>query len=128
METPPLRKPKLHFDSAARPEGVTFDDGKTERRNFPWMTHVVSRWVYEEPDTIRGKIGECIITLRGHNLGPLFLALEDHTLMRVRAQPSLADQRENERDPFVIEIRFVGPLGAIVEGKKPAQIEFDLGK
>lgn len=128
MEPNPLRKPKLHFDSAPRPDGVTFDDGKTERRNFPWMTHVVTRWVYDEPDTIRVKIGECIITLRGHNLGPLFIALEEHTLLRVRAQPGLADQRENERDTFVVEIRFAGPLGGMAETKKPAQIEFDLGK
>jgi len=37
MEPNPLRKPKLHFDSALRPDHVTFDDAKTERRNFPWV-------------------------------------------------------------------------------------------
>jgi len=128
MEPNLLRKPKLHFDSAPRPEAVTFDDGKTERRNFPWMTHVVTRWAYEEPDMIRVKIGECMVTIRGHNLGPIFQALEEHTLMRVRAQPGLADQRENERDTFVVEIRFAGPLGGDAESKRSAQIEFDLGK
>jgi hypothetical protein len=46
---------------------------------------------------------------RGHNIGPLFLAVEDHTLMRVRAQPDLEHDDERVIDTFALEIRFTQP-------------------
>ena len=44
MEQPVLRKPRNCFDTTPRPSHVTFDDGKHERRNFPWGHYVVARW------------------------------------------------------------------------------------
>ena len=105
----PLRKPKLHFDMAANPSHVTFDDGKELRRNIPWLHYVEARWAYGEPDVLKMEIGEWLVILRGHNLAPLFLAIEDHTLMRVRAQPDLAQEREREADTFVVELCFSKP-------------------
>ncbi len=106
--TPPtaLRKPKLHFDTAAHPSHVTFDDGKEMKRNLPWQHYVEARWEYGEPDLVKVKIGGWVVVIRGHNLGPLFVAMEDHTLTRVRAQPALDGDREREMDTFVTMIRF----------------------
>lgn len=106
MERAPLRKPKLYFDTMAHPSHVTFDDGVEERRNLPWMNYVEARWDHPEPELIKIEIGERVVFLRGHNLGPLFAAIEEHTLCRVRAQPALAMNREHECDTFVSEIRF----------------------
>jgi hypothetical protein len=66
------RKPKLHFDVAANPSHVTFDDGKEQRRNIPWLHYEQACWDYAEPDTIRMEIGDCVVVIRGQNLGPLF--------------------------------------------------------
>ena len=102
----PLRKPKLHFDVGANPSHVTFDDGKELRRNIPWLHYVEARWAYGEPDVLQMEIGDWLVILRGHNLAPLFLAIEDHTLLRVRAQPELAQDQEREADTFVIGLSF----------------------
>lgn len=106
MERVPLRKPKLYFDTMAHPSHVTFDDGVEERRNLSWMNYVEARWTHSEPELIKIEIGERVVFLRGHNLGPLFAAIEEHTLLRVRAQPAMEADREHECDTFVSEIRF----------------------
>lgn len=126
MSAPILsRKPKLHFDTSASPSHVTFDDGKNQRRNFPWMHYIEGRCDYHEPDAIRVEIGEWLIVLRGHNLGPLFVAIEDKTLTRVRAFPEFSKERERESDSFVTEIRFGKPLPKM-PGGSGGQISFDL--
>jgi hypothetical protein len=125
--TTPLRKPKLHFDTAAHPSHVTFDDGKELKRNIPWLHYVEARWEYGEPDILKIEIGGWLVVIRGHNLGPLFSALEDHTLMRVRAQPDLGQDREREMDTFVIELRFTKPPAGGLGVKRGGQVEFDLG-
>jgi hypothetical protein len=100
------RKPKLHFETADAPSHVTFDDGKVHRRNVTWLHYVSARWDYAEPDVIKIEMGDCVVLLRGHNLEPLYHAIEDRTLARVRAQPQLEREREREMDTFVVEIRF----------------------
>jgi len=124
--TPLLRKPKLHFDTAANPSHVTFDDGKELRRNIPWLQYVEARWEYGEPDMVRIEIGEWLVVLRGHNLGPLFVAIEDRTLMRVRVQSGLEQDRDREADTFVTELRFTKPPAGGIGGKRRGQIELDL--
>jgi hypothetical protein len=126
MDRPTQRKPKLYFDAAANPSHVTFDDGKEQRRNIPWLHYVEARWDYAEPDTIKMEIGDWLVIISGHNLAPVFLAIEDHTLMRLRAQPELGDDREREIDTFATEIRFTKPPAAN-GAKRRGQIEFDLG-
>ncbi len=123
MERAPLRKPKLYFDTMAHPSHVTFDDGVEERRNLPWMSYVEARWDHSEPELIKFEIGERVVFLRGHNLGPLFAAIEDHTLFRVRAQPALGTDREHEGDTFVSEIRFAVKQKPVAGGKRPEQGE-----
>ncbi len=123
----PLRKPKLHFDTGANPSHVTFDDGKELRRNIPWLHYVEARWAYGEPDVLKMEIGEWLVILRGHNLAPLFLAIEDHTLMRVKAQPDLAQEREREADTFVTQVEFSKPPPGAAGAKRRGQIEFALG-
>lgn len=54
-----FRKPKLLFDVVANPSHVTFDDGKEQRRNIPWLHYVEARWDYAELDTIKLEIGDC---------------------------------------------------------------------
>lgn len=128
MTTAPIvRKPKLHFDTEANPNHVTFDDGKESRRNIPWSQYTEARWEYAEPDIIFIEIGEWVVTLQGHNLGPLFLAIEMCTLVRVRAQPNLGQDRERESDTFVTELRFTKPPAGGIGEKRCRQIELDLG-
>ena len=107
-----LRKPRQHFDLAAHPSHVTFDDGKELRRNLAWMNYTEARWEYAEPDSIKVEIGDWLIVISGYNLAPLFAALEEQTLVRVRAQPELKLDRERESDTFATAIRFLkAPVG-----------------
>lgn len=127
MERAPLRKPKLYFDAGANPSHVTFDDGKDQRRNLPWMHYVEARWDYAEPDTIKIEIGDWLVIVRGHNLAPLFLAIEEHSLVRLRAQPELHTDREHEADTFAVEIRFTKPPANPFGKRPPVQLELDTG-
>jgi len=106
MEAASFRKPKLHFDVVANTHHVTFDDGKNQRRNVPWMHYIQARWDHTNLDTITIEIGECVVTILGHNLGALFLAVEERTLARIRALPLLMQDRDREHDSFATEIRF----------------------
>jgi len=128
--TPPtlLRKPKLHFDTTANPSHVTFDDGKDMRRIIPWPHLVEARWAYAEPDVVKIEIGEWLMVLRGHNLGPLYVAVEEKTLLRVRAQPELGQDREREMDTYVTEVRFTKTPAVGLGVKGRGQVEFDLGE
>jgi hypothetical protein len=125
MDRSPLRKPKLYFDTAAHPSHVTFDDGKEQRRNFPWMHYTEARWDYGEPDTIKMEIGDWLVLIRGHNLAPLFQAIEEHSLARLRAQPELEQDREHEADTFAVEVRFLKPPSGPAAGKR-GQVELEL--
>lgn len=107
------------------PSHVTFDDGKEQRRNLPWVDYAEARWEYAEPDTIRMEIGDWLVVVRGHNLGQLFQAIEEQTLLRIRAQPQLAEDRERESDTFATEIRFL--RAGTIARKRKGQGEFNLG-
>ena len=124
MERTTLRKPRLHFDVADNPSHLTFDDGKEQRRNIPWLHYTGARWEYDEPDTIRMEIGDWLVVIRGHNLGHLFQSIEDQTLMRIRALPELAEDVSRETDTFATEIRFL--RAANKSGKRNRQAELDL--
>lgn len=127
--TPPtlLRKPKLHFDTTANPSHVTFDDGKGMRRTIPWPHLVEARWESAEPDIVKIEIGEWLMVLRGHNLGPFYAAIEEKTLLRVHAQPVLEQEREREIDTYLTEVRFTKPPPGGLGVKRGGQVEFDLG-
>lgn len=118
-----LRKPRLHFETADAPSHVTFDDGKVQRRNVSWLHYVSARWDYAEPDVIKIEIGDCVVLLRGHNLGPLYQAIEDRTLARVSAQPQFERERERESDAFVVEIRFAEARKATAGSRPASQME-----
>jgi hypothetical protein len=128
MTTPTtLWKPKLHFDTDANPSHVAFDDGKEVRQVVPWLHFVNARWDYDEPETIKMKIGEWIVVMYGHNLGPLYLAIVERTLVRVRAQPDLAGDQKCELDTFVTSLRFTEPPSGGMGAKGRKQIELGLG-
>lgn len=125
MDRLTLRRPKLHFDVGAGPSHLTLDDGQALRRNLPWVDYVQARWEYAHPDVIHLEIGDWLVAIRGHNLDPLFAAIEEHTLLRVRAQPDLERDGEHELDTFVTKIQFLEPPpggGLRCRG----QMEFDL--
>ena len=124
MDRSTLRKPRLHFDVAANPSHITFDDAKEQRRNIPWLHYTEARWEYDDPDTIRMEIGECCVVIRGHNLGPLFRSIEEQTLMRICARPELTENVSCETDTFATEIRFL--RCANKSGKLNGQPELDL--
>lgn len=125
MERNAFRKPRQYFDTAPRPSHVTFDDGKSQRRNLPWLHYVETRWDYEEADTLKVLIGDWLVVIIGHNLAALFLAIEDHLLTRIRAQPELARDRNHDVDSFATQIRFLPAPEP--KGRRKGQIEFDLG-
>ncbi|HVZ65040.1 MAG TPA: hypothetical protein VG838_13410 [Opitutaceae bacterium] len=125
-DKPVQRKARFYFDTAASPSHVTFDDGKEERQNFPWSLYVKASWSHTELDLIRVEIGDYLVLLRGHNLGPLFLAIEDRALNRVRARPDLEDDRANEPDSFVTGVLFQKAEPASPLGGKGKQSEIAL--
>ena len=121
-----LRKPRHHFDIAAHPSHVTFDDGKELRRNLAWMNYTEARWEYAEPDIIKVEIGDWLIVITGYNLAPLFVVLEEQTLLRLRAQPQLKLDREREGDTFATAIRFLKGAAGNRTPQSMGQIEFGL--
>ncbi len=124
MEKPVFRKPRMYFDTATRPQHVTFDDGKALKRNFPWGHYVEARWDYAEPDTIKITIGNWLVVIAGYNLDPLYVAIEEHSLTRVGAHPEFEENAEHSDDTFATEIRFMRAPDA---KPKKGQAEFDLG-
>ena len=122
-----LRKPKLHFDTMKHPGHVTFDDSKVSRLNLPWSHFEEARWAYAEPDVIHVQIGTYVVVIHGHNLGALFASVEDHTLLRVKAQPELSLDAEREPDTFVTELRITAAPPRVPQGRKGEQLDFDLG-
>jgi hypothetical protein len=120
-----LRKPRNLFETTAHPNHVNFDDGRILKRNFPWNHYLEARWAYGEPDTIQVLIGDWLVVIHGHNLAPLFAALEEQTLLRLRAQPN-GDDREREPDSYVTNIVFVKAVES--SSKRPPQGEFDFTK
>jgi len=124
MEPIAFRKARQHFETATNPPHVTFDDGKSLRRNLPWSHFVEARWSYMSPDIIEIEIGIWIVMISGYNLQPLFEAIEDQTLVRLQAKPELEQGRERDTDTFVTTIRFVRPSAIDMSGgkKKPSQL------
>jgi hypothetical protein len=82
----------------------------------------------ENPQQLGGKsrVGDWLIVITGYNLAPLFVVLEEQTLLRVRAQPELKLDREKEADTFATAIRFLkAPIGNRT-GKATGQSELGL--
>jgi hypothetical protein len=123
MEQPVFRKPRQFFDTAQRPSHVTFDDGKHERRNYPWAHYVEGRWSYGEPETIKLTIGDWLVVIMGHRIEVLYRAIADHTLAWVCAHPEFVGDADHDPDSFATEIRF---LQAPAPTKRKGQIELDL--
>jgi hypothetical protein len=123
MDKPTQRKPKPYFDTAANPSHVTFDDGLEDCCSLPWMSFVQARRARSEPNTIKVQIGDFVVVITGHNLAPLFLAIEDRTLTRICAHPEFRQDREREIDTFAVEIRFAKPPSKN-SGKQGGQLEF----
>lgn len=122
-----LRKPKLHFDTVQHPNHVTFDDGRAVRRNLPWCRFIEARWDYREPDVLQVEIGAWLVVIQGHNLGALFATVEDHSLIRVKAQPELSLDAERELDTFVSAIRFTPMPSRAPHEHRGDQTEVELG-
>lgn len=121
-----LRRPVMHFDVGAGSSHVTFDDGQSLRRNLPWFDFVEARWQYDDPESIALEIGAWLVQIRGHNLDPLFAAIEEQTLVRVRARPQLDGNPVNLADSFVTMIQFSKSVVAPVP-RRHGQLEIDLG-
>jgi len=122
----PLRKPRNFFETSSHPSHVTFDDGHQLKRNLPWLHYVEAKWAYGEPDAIQVFIGDWRVDLQGHNLASLFAALEEQTLLRVRAQPDASD-RDREPDSYVTNIAFTN-VAESPPKRPPPQGELDFSK
>jgi len=124
MERLAFKKPRQHFEVATHPSRVTFDDGKIER-SLPWISCGEVTRDSSDPDIIRVEIGDWIVVLRGYNLEPLFNALEEQSLVRLRAAPELAQNSERDSDSFVTQIRFMRAMALGPKAKNSPQM--DLG-
>ena len=100
------RNPKLHFDTMPGALHVTFDDAHSCKCNFPWTHFNLARVDSHERQSIKFSIGECLVTLDGNNLEPLFEAIETQTLLRVKALPDLDNDTERVNDTYVTAIKF----------------------
>ena len=101
------RKPKLYFDTVANAHTMSFDDGSIHRRNYPWLQYAETRWERSDESTLLIKIGEVVVKLRGHNLGPLYAAIADHSFCQVKAMPAFENDPDKMMDTYVIEIEFL---------------------
>lgn len=120
----PNRKPQLCFDVSPHPEHVTFDDGKGQRRNLPWMRYSETLWDYEaEPDVLKVLISDWMIVIMGQRLGPLYQAIETRSLVRLCAFPKYQNQIERSMDTFATAIAFLRP---IEPPKRKGQSQLDL--
>jgi hypothetical protein len=128
MDQPYQRKPRMGFDTGRHQNAnhVTFDDGAEIARNFPWTHFVEARWSRLEPDLIEVDIGEWSVAIRGHNLGPLFEAIEDQTLLRIRPRLEMQGPPDWTIDTFATEIRF-RKTGPSLPVRRRGQAELDLG-
>lgn len=120
------RKPRLFFDEEVHPANVTFDDGRSSRRNLPWSHFRSADWDYADPTAIHVEIGDWHIAIGGHNLGPLFGAIESARLARVRAYPDFADDHAHDADVFATSIRFVHLSFASPTREQAAQLRLPI--
>lgn len=90
------------------------------------MRYAGTDWSYAEPEMIRMEIDEWSVLICGHKLGPLFVAIEDHTLARVRAHPEWEHDRDHEPDTFVTSIRFVRQSALNTPGKQNRASQLNL--
>lgn len=122
-------KGRCFYDTDARPPSVTFDDGKDCRRNFPWMRYAGSHWSYAEADVIRIEIDEWVVLLKGHNLAPLFAAIQAQTLKEIGVHPEWENEPTRANDTFATKIQFA-KLAAFAPPPKqraPSQMQMRLG-
>ena len=119
----PIRKPRLFFDEDVHPANITFDDGRSSRRNLPWSHYRSAHWGYDDPTLIRVEIGDWQVVIGGQNLGALFGAIESARLMRVRAYPDFADDLAHDTDVFATSIRFVHLSSASPKRGHASQLE-----
>lgn len=129
MDRLSFRKPRNHFDTLPHPGCITFDDGKVMRRTLPWIHFGEARWTYAEPDVIYIEIAGFLVSIIGYNLGPLFTALEEHQLLRVRAHPEFATSTDHTQDSFATQIRFsnLPSIRAKTKGHKLPQLDLEIG-
>lgn len=120
------RKPRLFFDEEVHPANVTFDDGRSSRRNLPWSHYRSAQWGYDDPTVIRVEIGDWHVVLVGHNLGPLFGAIESARLVRVRVYPEFADDLAHDTDVFATSIRFLHLTSVTSKNGGPTQLRFPI--
>lgn len=121
-----LRKPRMYFDEATHATGVTFDDGQRCRLNMPWSHFRCADWEYADPTIIRVEIGDWQVVVSGHNLAPLFEAIEEARLKRVRAHPELKDDPAHEADVFATCIQFIPQSSASPKRGQAAQLHFPI--
>ena len=122
----PIRKPRMFFEQENRPANVTFDDGDCARKNLPWSHFYSADWNYADPTAIRIEIGDWQVVISGHNLEPLFGAIEAARLARVRAYPEYEHDPTHETDVFAISIRFIHLASASPKRGHAAQLRLPM--
>ena len=122
MEKIVPRKPRMYFDASPRASHVTFDDGKV-RPNVPWTHYAKGEWNHDTPNTIKLTMGDFVVVIMGKNLGPLYAAIEERTLVRIHVEPDFANALDHAADTFATEIRFMKTGSSTSKG----QLELEIG-
>jgi len=72
----PTQKTQAAFRNGSESQPRHVDDSKERRRNIPWLHYVEACWDYAEPDTNQDGNRDWLVIISGHNVGPLFQAIE----------------------------------------------------
>jgi len=116
----------MFFDEGVHPANVTFDDAESSRRNMPWSHFRCADWDYTDPTAIHVEIGDWQVVISGHNLEPLFGAIEVARLARVRAYPDFADDPAHEADVFATNIGFIHLASASPKRGRAVQLRLPI--
>jgi len=67
------------------------------RRPFTRIHFSETRWTYTEPDAIYLEVAGYFVSIIEYNIAPLYTAIEEHRLLRIRAHPEFANSPTTPR-------------------------------
>jgi hypothetical protein len=80
--------------------------GQKSLPGFPCVRFAGCHWSYAEPDVIQMEIDEWLVVLKGHNLEPLFRAINEQKIVTIEARPECEGDPKHAADTFVTRVQF----------------------
>jgi len=99
------------------------------RRPFTRIHFSETRWTYTEPDAIYLEVAGYFVSIIEYNIAPLYTAIEEHRLLRIRAHPEFANSADHAQDSFATQIRFsnLPTVRSKTKEKKAPELELEMG-